>query len=461
MRLDVLVLGAMAVAAVSVWSLVFLLRGGGLTAHRRAALLFTAAVAQPLVVTGFSTQTASTVGVETVVTPTGALLGQALTAATLALSLTLILFPGHKVGRGGGRLILFGAWVMAAALWVASLLSPQPGSAQYQIVFALALTALVLGVRDHETLLAWGRYFTRLVVGASLAMAVLVPERAFIAASDLGVYDRTLFGLPRLSGVTPHPNALAGIAVLGLLLEAGHTHGWRLTRAIWFVATAGCVLLAQSNTGYIAAAVGLFMLLAARRPAARLLAYGTGIVVLVVYMFAPGALVPAQLEESGYVTSVSGRAAIWDYALAEWQNHPWTGYGPSMFSPDYLATHFPSTLQQATNGHNQVVQTLADSGLFGLAGLVLLAIGLLTCAWRSRRLDAGMSLALVWMLAAFSLTETPLRPVGLTFVPALVVLGVAAIGSRQASADSTNGADRTDRGQTRERVPQGAGAPGD
>jgi O-antigen ligase len=138
----------------------------------------------------------------------------------------------------------------------------------------------------------------------------------------------------------------------------------------------------------------------------------------------PSLSLAASITGSHYLSSVSGRTTIWRLALDEWARHPLLGYGPNMFSRDYLATHFPPTLQQATNGHNQIVQTLADSGVLGAAAMALVLIAAATAAWRGRSTDAGLTVGLVGVFFTFCLTETPLRTVGLVAVPALATLGL-------------------------------------
>src|SRR2546429_9666814 len=103
-------------------------------------------------------------------------------------------------------------------------------------------------------------------------------------------------------------------------------------------------------------------------------------VALVDYVVWPTALVPAALQSSDYVNSLSGRTEIWSVALGEWKHRPLTGYGPGVFSPDYVATHFPARLQ-GTNGHDQVVQTLAESGRLGALGLASVIPGAARCGW--------------------------------------------------------------------------------
>jgi O-antigen ligase len=346
----------------------------------------------------------------------------------LGTASTLILVPATPISRTG-RLVVGGAWAMVLSLYVANALSPDPGSMRYEFYFAAALTAIALGVRDHASLVRWARWTTRLIVTVSLGAAVFAPTWAFIGKGAAG-YERTIFGIPRLVGLSPHPNALAEIAVTGLILEivAG---GAKLRRLAFGTLAVSCVILAQSNTGYIAAFVGIVTIAVLRKPAYRRALVTAAVVLLALYIVKPEVIVPPSFRNSDYVASVSGRTTIWKLSLVEWRRHPLTGYGPNVFSPAYLSSHFPPNLQ-ATNGHDQLVQTLADSGLLGAASLALLLCGGALCAWRARGIDSGLSLSLLAAITTFGITETPLRVVGIEIVPTLAALGIGVLASRGA-----------------------------
>jgi O-antigen ligase len=421
---------AIAAATLAVWAIVLLFEGDRLTAQRRAGVVFTLAVAQPLALELVGVRTLAATGAVADVSHTLSLIGRAMNVAMVIMAATLLVAPAARAGLGSGRVLIGGVWALAAALFVANLYSPGSGSVQYAFYFAVALTAVALGVPDRVTLLRWARRTTRAVVAISLGAAVFAPSWAFIGEGTLG-YDRTVFGVPRLTGLSPHPNALAGIAVVALLLEVGFPDGRKWARCLAGSAAAACMVLTQSNTGYIAAALGLVVLLASRRAAYRRVLVTASIVALSAYVVFPTVVVPAALQSSDYVNTLSGRTQIWRVSLDEWHRHPLTGYGPGMFSPNYVETHFPANLQ-VTNGHDQVVQTLAESGLLGAIGLIAVVAATVAGSWRARRIDGGLALALVTSFWVFGITETPMRVVGVAVLPALVTLGVVLVASRDA-----------------------------
>jgi O-antigen ligase len=395
--------------------------------------VFALAVAQPLALELFGTRTAAQTGAVSVASHSLSLAGRAMNIGMVVVAATLLVAPGARVGRGG-RLLVSGVWAMAAALFVANFFSPASGSVQYAFYFAAALTAVALGAPDRATLLRWARLATRVVVAVSLGSTVVAPTWAFIGQGSQG-YDRTIFGVPRLTGLSPHPNALAAVAVIALLVEVGFRHGSRTARLAGAAAAATCLVLTQSNTGYIAAALAVAIMLASRHAAYRRLLLTACVAVLAVYVVSPTTVVPASVQSSDYVSSVSGRTVIWSISLGAWQRRPLTGYGPGFFSPASVEQRFPETLQ-VTNGHDQLVQTLVESGLLGLLGLATVFAATIACAWRARRVDGGLSLALVTSFWIFGITETPMRVVGVAAVPALVTLAVALVAGRDSLAAS-------------------------
>jgi O-antigen ligase len=432
------VLGGFGLLSAAVWVAVLLTRRA-LTAHRRAAVVFGLAVTQPLVVLLFSSRAATVTGATSTVGSQVSRVGEVMNAAMIAFALTLVLFPGRAVSRSG-RVALAGVWGMVAALWVADRLSSVPGSMRYEAYFALALTAIVLGAEGGHSLPIWGRRATRFVTGISIGAGIAAPHWANIAAGTNG-YDRTFLGMPRLVGLAPHPNDLALVAAIGLVLEIGLGVGGKRSRMLGTAAAVACLALAQSYTADIAAALGVTAILAVRVSAYRRFLVAAAICGLALYLFWPSAVTPGELSRSNYVNTVSGRTTIWRLSIDEWRRHPVTGYGPSMYSARYLETYFPSNLQQATNGHDQFIQTLADSGLVGAAALLIAVMGAIVSGWRARVVDRGLSLALLAVTLVDSITETPLRVVGIEMIPALVTFAVPLVYTRAVRVVDAYGVD--------------------
>lgn len=109
--------------------------------------------------------------------------------------------------------------------------------------------------------------------------------------------------------------------------------------------------------------------------------------------------------------TLSGRTRVWAAALEGFHMNPVFGYGPSLFDEQYRADHIGGA-EFATHAHNQAVQTLAENGIIGLTGLILLVGALVLYAFRVRGMASGVTLALLGILLTRFITETPMKPTG-------------------------------------------------
>lgn len=433
-----------------------------------ATVAYVVAVGAPILQLLVAPRSQTILGADTAPSRLGSLIGQAANLIVLVALAAVVLRPGRRVNHHG-RLVLVGVWGMAAVLFLAGVLSPMPSTARYLLVFAAALTTVVVGFKDDWRFVGrlaavTGRVFTF----GSLAAAVLDPSWAFIGQafntytqSYLG-YDRSIFGIPRLVGIAPHPTVLAIVASTSLAIEVSFRAGRPLARYLSIAAAVVTVVLAQTVTAYIAIGLLLLALLVIRSKAFRGVAALVGVGLLVSLWFAPTALSPDSLTTSDYVTTVSGRTLIWHYATAEWHRHVWLGYGPNMWSGNYLSLNLPPQLQEATNAHNQFFQTLSDSGLVGVAMLVLVLVGLARCVVLAAPVDRGLSAVLAAVVVVNGFTETTLRPVGVVIYPALVTLTLAVTAARsrrQECPDSLSGSPTAERPGKRRAAPAGSAAP--
>jgi O-antigen ligase len=116
---------------------------------------------------------------------------------------------------------------------------------------------------------------------------------------------------------------------------------------------------------------------------------------------------------SSDISSLHGRTGAWEFALTEFRRNPLFGYGPSIFSPEYRrdVIRDPS-LTWLGQAHNQVLQTMGDSGLIGLAGFVTFATVILVVGKRLAHHSAGLTLVLPIMILIRCVTESPLGALG-------------------------------------------------
>ncbi|GIV00133.1 MAG: hypothetical protein KatS3mg014_1748 [Actinomycetota bacterium] len=103
--------------------------------------------------------------------------------------------------------------------------------------------------------------------------------------------------------------------------------------------------------------------------------------------------------------TLTGRTEIWRATLDVWRENPLFGYGPRLWDVDMSFRFLPTLGWAPAQAHNQVVQTLGEAGLIGLAGLAVYVVVLLRWGVRLRSRSNGSSLLLVMVLLFRSLAD--------------------------------------------------------
>ena len=100
------------------------------------------------------------------------------------------------------------------------------------------------------------------------------------------------------------------------------------------------------------------------------------------------------------------RIAHWEAAVAMWDEAPWLGQGPGHYALAYRRVHLPRWSDPLGHAHNVYLNLLAETGIVGLAGFLLLWLSLLALALRAASsaapLRAALGLGLVGILVATS-----------------------------------------------------------
>lgn len=398
------------------------------------AIAFATVIGQALVVPLFAHRAETQLGVQRDLGPGLSAVSALMTGIVVGTSLMAVVTSHRRLGPGA-RWIVGSLWAIAGVTVLSAAVAAEPMAAKWSLILAALVHATAVSAPDRRTLLRWLRVVLRSVVLGSLVLTIIAPSWAFIGADADGNFDRTLGGVARLSGLTSHPGTLAVIATLALLVEFACL---RTTGALGRVALAGaavCVLLAQSRTLWAAACLGLVLMSARRWPSLRRSAYAVLALAAVVLAFRPSIVVGADWTfGSQNVQSVSGRTIIWQYATAAFESSPWIGVGPGFLGEDYRRAFLPADLQYVVHAHNQVMQTLAETGIVGLAALGVLVGAMVVVAWRIRRADASLGAAMVVVLLMTGVAGVPLRAVGEMVIPALVVLSYLCVARREGPA---------------------------
>jgi O-antigen ligase len=310
---------------------------------------------------------------------------------------------------------------------------------------ALVLVAVfVTPQSDLPKVLRAAKAGLMLVMVASLAL--LFVEPSLVRQTDTAEIRLPWVGF-RLFGLGANPNSIATLAIVSLLLSIHQRFRSRALEAVNVLATLAVLVLAQSQTSWLAVAIAVPALLVGRtqlRLFQRRTLFALGSLLLVA---GTGTLVAMFVTDHGFaltdiatgdryreLTTLTGRSAIWDAALLEWQDNPLFGYGPAMWDTAYRAR---LGMPFAFNAHNQYLQSLSIAGLVGLATLLpyLLLLGLFSFA--SPRPQRGLAIALFLQILVRSFTEVPLdlgTPFANEFFPHFLLFAVLASAGRAAAA---------------------------
>lgn len=222
----------------------------------------------------------------------------------------------------------------------------------------------------------------------------------------------------RLFGVGSNPNSIATLALMNLLLSLHQRFGSRLLELANVAVTAAVLVLAQSQTSWLAALIAVPVLLIGRS-GAKLLDRRTLVALSVLVMLlAVGVLGLALFAQHGLtlsdfftgdryreVTSLTGRSAIWRSAMLEWEDSPLFGHGPTMWDSAY---RMRIGMPFAFTAHNQYLQSLAVAGAVGLCGTLVYLTALGGYCFTAPPPWRGLALALYAQILLRTITEVPL-----------------------------------------------------
>jgi O-antigen ligase len=323
---------------------------------------------------------------------------------------------------------------------------PQIGH-EYLYSLMLGFAISLAGARDRDRILDMARDALFAFIGLGVALIALMPTMVL----DLLYSQGLLAGVPRFGGLAPHAVAMGMFAQTAILLVWARPYGRRWVNLLAWATFAFALFMAQSKTAWLAFLLcSLAMLLV--RNGGGLWARITdprggsfGAIFCLMVMTAIGAVLGwvmvgdigshldnfASTAQGAQLMSMTGRDQIWAIAMEEWQASPVFGYGPGLWDGDFRAS---IGMANATDAHNQFMDTLARAGVVGATALVLYAVTLLAMSLRYARATGGLSLALFLALAMRSISEVPLLLLGsgtelFTHVLLLVTLAGAA-GSR-------------------------------
>lgn len=330
------------------------------------------------------------------------------------------------------RRVAAGVIAFYGAALLGGLLGAEPAITQPLIVSPLILLAAARQGIDTRWVLRIGAGCCTVLAALSIFAILVVPDVGFHELPG-GRY----LALDRAQGVMSHPN---GLGALGALTVVLHLIVRAPLHRIAMSLGLASLVLAQSYTSWLMFGAALLFV---SGQSSRVLHHGrrvallAGAAALVVLTMAPGMLADRVESVVGDPEALTGRRTVWELALAEHDRNPWFGYGPTLLNEEYRARHGFRTFEAAGQAHNQVVQTMGDSGYVGLAGLAVLIWTWVTSARRNPAAKALLALLLVR-----AMTETPFRPAGGGFGMFALVLVAAALTPQPGSQVSPNRVER-------------------
>ncbi len=326
--------------------------------------------------------------------------------------------------RVGGWLY-FSYLMLIIPSFISSVAGTRPFFIHFMLYEPLILTLAYLA-RPTENWLWYVKQFKRVLltyVSLSAFLGLLVPTWTTGAALTL---------IPgfnfRLHGIFSHSNSLGMAALVYLVLDmADETRATVYRKLGWFISM--CVLIAtQSKTAWVGALLAytifsIYKILVQKssrvgQSAMPLVIGGFVLVGMGGFVLLFGNSVGnwfggLDAETYNSLTSLTGRTNIWNITIRSWLENPIFGYGPGLWDIEYRLKYAPQYLDIVGMAHNQFFQTLGESGILGVIGLVIYMITLLKVGLQYFSATRGVSLALVVIFLTRSISETPFRNLAL------------------------------------------------
>jgi exopolysaccharide production protein ExoQ len=342
--------------------------------------------------------------------------------ATLVVASATLSKRGMPKGSRGLFLAFFAYYVCAYV--VSGVLGTVPDISHKTLYPILIVTALyITSTYSAQAVLRVTRdgMLVFLVLGL-----LLIPVMPDLVAQH--AYKGFVPGLSfRYWGLASHANNIGPLAVFFALVTTLHPYRWKAVNVVATLVVGLTLILAQSKTavGAVFLVAGMLVLRiwfrAVFRNAFGLAGSSIGLAVATGIVATTLVFLVADLYQKPFDwlmtkiqgrTVLTGREYIWQITMAEWQNNPLFGYGPSLWGAEFSARH--GYFGIATNAHNQVVDTLGAAGILGLAALVCYVTVLGYSAFRLADRTRWISVALFLFVLVRCVTEVPLKTVNVT-----------------------------------------------
>lgn len=221
----------------------------------------------------------------------------------------------------------------------------------------------------------------------------------------------------RLYGLTSNSNYTAPLSALYLIFELEFPMKKRKWRIACIVLSILVIFFTQSKTLWILLAIYLFikMMVKYGRKIKEKMTKRTVIVAalfLVLFLAAGGFVlknssIVASVTQNQTITTLTGRTIIWDLTLDAWSKNKVFGYGMGLWDKQ-MYDEYSAIINKKewvfSHAHNQYFQSLGETGIIGLAFLLVYFSVLLYIGKKYARQTKGLSLffALFMIIRGFS-----------------------------------------------------------
>lgn len=266
-------------------------------------------------------------------------------------------------------------WLLAASIFYLPLLIDILNSKE--LILSLFLTpflffsALLLDVDDIDWLLSWTRKIVLIYLYATVVYIIFYFDAAKM--DDCGLCP---LGPLRIDGFANHAHALAVVPIAFFALDiAARREKWALLNyAHWVV---GLVLLisTQSKTPIIGALIALSILVTMITKGTMRGLTISALGLLGTFFAILWFLILPETGAAGFQESAStltSRTGIWEFSFDQWKENM-SGYGSDFFGGGTAMSErfYIKTGMSTYSAHSQFLTTLGQSGIPGLASLLL------------------------------------------------------------------------------------------
>lgn len=234
-------------------------------------------------------------------------------------------------------------------------------------------------------------------------VVVLTRGRGIVAAARLGNWG---------------PLLLWALALVTLpVMSAALIMSWSRGALLGLVGGLALVILALGWRVWLPAGLVLLLLfLAGSGPLAILPPGFVGRALEVTEYLGVANLAAVEIDDDNF--AVIERLAHWDAAWQMFERQPWLGVGAGQYADEYPAVALPRWQDPLGHAHNYVLHVMAEGGLLGLAGYLVLTVVSFITLWRAARppirRERGMDTAATFFVGAISIPRSPWsRTVGL------------------------------------------------